>query len=502
MLLHDAYQEYLTEVPEGSVPVAMNEWCEQQTSPMFQYHYFLLKKKLLVLQFVRSVRTGDKDMYLASLTNITYFFCSLNHTHYSRWTPVHIRDMILLPQTHPEINQHFELGRFTVNKTGKRFSNIGLDHAQEQNIKEFKQHGGPLAFTHSPDQLLLYLTSGPEVTNHVTFFQNLISPAGCGSVCHHEQTNAYQNMFIKHTRSLYEKYKEIGNVFTDDSGVLYNLTTDEARPPSTLKSILSLESLGKRQYEEIVEQRLVNRTVPIHEPIPLNKNELMKPKKKAASKNQDAKDLKNLAATLSQLYVANEVRGGDTMEFFSHENVAAPPSLSKDGQLYQGSKSDLIDELIATTPLSVSADVPTCDAVVIDGPAVVHMLSPKNGSTVDEYCALYLGYVTKFFDHAERIDLIFDVYIQASLKAGVRKKRGVAPPMVVRGITKVKNWGRFLKNESNKQSLFQYIATYAQSVDISENKQLVVTCRDSVLTNPDSMALNESLSPCDHDRRS
>ena len=59
--------------------------------------------------------------------------------------------------------------------------------------------------THSPDQLLLYLTSGPEVTNHVNFFQNLISPGGCGSVCHHEQTNAYQNMFVKHTRSLYNK---------------------------------------------------------------------------------------------------------------------------------------------------------------------------------------------------------------------------------------------------------------------------------------------------------
>ena len=128
-------------------------------------------------------------------------------------------------------------------------------------------------------------------------------------------------------------------------------------------------------------------------------------------------------------------------------------------RLYQGSKSDLIDELIATTPLSVSADVPTCDAVVIDGPAVVHMLSPKNGSTVDEYCALYLGYVTKFFDHAERIDLIFDVYIQASLKAGVRKKRGVAPPMVVRGITNEYNWGRFLKNASNTHSMILKLNT-------------------------------------------
>ena len=42
----------------------------------------------------------------------------------------------------------------------------------------------------------------------------------------------------------------------------------------------------------------------------------MKQKSKAGSKNQDAKALKNLAVTLSQLYVANEVRGGETMEFF------------------------------------------------------------------------------------------------------------------------------------------------------------------------------------------
>ena len=80
----------------------------------------------------------------------------------------------------------------------------------------------------------------------------------------------------------------------------------------------------------------------------------MKPKKQAKSRNQEVKELKNLAATLSQLYVANEVRGGDTTEFFSHENVSNPTSISKDGHLYHGSKSDLIDELIATTPISTA----------------------------------------------------------------------------------------------------------------------------------------------------
>ena len=95
---------------------------------------------------------------------------------------------------------------------------------------------------------------------------------------------------------------------------------------------------------------------------------------------------------------------------FSLQNIAAPPSLSEDGNMYHGSKSDLIDELVATTPGCLSDELPLCDAVVVDGPAVVHMLSPKNGSTVEEYCELYLGCVRKFFNLHEKVilDTILD----------------------------------------------------------------------------------------------
>ena len=65
---------------------------------MFRFYFFLLKLKLLVLQFVRSVRTGNREIYLASITNITYNFFALNHFNYARWTPVHIRDMLILPE--------------------------------------------------------------------------------------------------------------------------------------------------------------------------------------------------------------------------------------------------------------------------------------------------------------------------------------------------------------------------------------------------------------------
>ena len=131
-----------------------------------------------------------------------------------------------------------------------------------------------------------------------------------------------------------------------------------------------------------------------------------------------------------------------------------PPSLSKDGHLYHGTKSDLIEELASLSPSILRSQQPNCEVFVLDGPTIIHMLKPKNGSTVDDYCKGFLSYVKTFFYHCTRVDVVFDIYLQASLKDGVRKTRGVAPSMDFRGETKVKNWTGFLKNGSNKQGFF------------------------------------------------
>ena len=62
MMLKDSYQEYLEHLPPASQPIDIDKWCEDQKSPMFRFYYFLFKLKLLVLQFVRSVRSGNIDI--------------------------------------------------------------------------------------------------------------------------------------------------------------------------------------------------------------------------------------------------------------------------------------------------------------------------------------------------------------------------------------------------------------------------------------------------------
>ena len=62
-MLRDSFQEYIDELPEGSQPIDIDKWCEDQKSPMLRFYLLLLNLKLLVLQFVRSVRTGNRYIY-------------------------------------------------------------------------------------------------------------------------------------------------------------------------------------------------------------------------------------------------------------------------------------------------------------------------------------------------------------------------------------------------------------------------------------------------------
>lgn len=78
--------------------------------------------------------------------------------------------------------------------------------------------------------------------------------------------------------------------------------------------------------------------------------------------------MKQNCSLFSQLYVSCQVRNGDLVEFFKHENQAYPPSLAQFGDLRHGSKSDLLVQLEKTTESSNEA--PSVDALVLDGAAL------------------------------------------------------------------------------------------------------------------------------------
>ena len=116
ILLIKAYLHYIEMLEPGNQSASFDDWCAQQKEnvPQFYFWHKTLELELLVLAYIRSLRTRNSPMYVESLTGLAPWFFSMAHTNCARWVPVHISNMVNLSKTHPEIAVEFDNGKFTV----------------------------------------------------------------------------------------------------------------------------------------------------------------------------------------------------------------------------------------------------------------------------------------------------------------------------------------------------------------------------------------------------
>eukprot|EP00745_Piridium_sociabile_P022185 TRINITY_DN34414_c0_g1_i9.p1 TRINITY_DN34414_c0_g1~~TRINITY_DN34414_c0_g1_i9.p1 ORF type:complete len:253 (-),score=52.80 TRINITY_DN34414_c0_g1_i9:375-1133(-) len=235
---------------------------------------------------------------------------------------------------------------------------------------------------------------------------------------------------------------------------------------------------GKQQYDSYRESVLVQGTTSIHDPIKRNSFRLFRCPTQKYRRSDKSRELKEDVSLFSHLYIAAQSRESDLGNFFKHENHPYPPSLSDRGALRTGTKSDLLpclvkakqtDVLVATEALSTtdsaecdddvessdlrdfdiektdnievgevppdvlmslsdaSAIQPDCadkleppsmfDVTVLDGMAVLHFLDPRGSTTFEDFAnSVFLPYVSQQLEHTRRLDIVWDSYLENSLK--------------------------------------------------------------------------------------
>ena len=143
------------------------DWKEKKESeiPHFKFWSMTRDMELLLLRYVRSLRTGFFDLYMKSLDEMLPWFFALDHGNYARWLPVHLHDMGTLYLTNPAIYN------FVVFKTVQKFSSIRIDHAHEQNNKIVKGDRGAVGLPENSAELARWMISGPEVSRIVQEFK-------------------------------------------------------------------------------------------------------------------------------------------------------------------------------------------------------------------------------------------------------------------------------------------------------------------------------------------
>ena len=153
----------------------------------------------------------------------------------------------------------------------------------------------------------------------------------------------------------------------------------------------------------------------------------------------------------SHLYIVTQHRDGDLSAFFQYENHPYPPSLSNRGKLRLGKKSELLNILLQESEAEKESPV-SFDVKILDGAVIVHLLSPANATTFDDYANnVFIPYVKRQLDTSRRVDVVWDVYVASSIKESTREKRGKGIRRKVAGKNKIpKNWPDFLRDSANK----------------------------------------------------
>ena len=277
-------------------------------------------------------------------------------------------------------------------------------------------------------------------------------------------------------RSLIEAFEDLGNPFLEESGELLDLDQSIIMPAEVVENVRNVTTIGDRKYKEFLQKRILTQEVAFTAPVQKCKLKLFK---SAISSPQSQKSavaaMKDQQAKVSQILLAAHSGRNITEGVLKHESSEMPPTLTRKGTMHHNTKSEILQCLGSNTAVETK---PLTSCAVLDGPVLVQMLRPGNATTIGHYCSNVLfPYVLHWFEHNQRVDVVWDVYSKTSLKSSTRELRGSGIRRRVTLATKVPgNWASFLRVDQNKQELFVEVAKHMQQMTLPEVRSNLYLC--------------------------
>ena len=211
-----------------------------------------------------------------------------------------------------------------------------------------------------------------------------------------------------------------------------------------------------------MKERSVDRTTSISKTISTNNLFIFNTDTNRGKKQRQVACLKNDMSLFSRKFIVCQNRDGDLDNFFQHENQDYPPYISIFNELRSSNKADLLKYLEKKADSPTLSEPPQSETVIIDGPAIVNALKSDGGMTFKGYAVnKFTPRISRLLSNVKRTDVVFDVYLEDSLKSTARLHCGQGSRKRIRDIYKVpSNWQSFLRHSENKTELFSFFAIY------------------------------------------
>ena len=262
-------------------------------------------------------------------------------------------------------------------------------------------------------------------------------------------------------------------------------------PAEVVNNIRRIEEIGPTRYQEILcdrfkptegpqEHDTADPTNPITAPLSCMKLKLWRDGLTAKSSltpplSQTAQT-KTIHQQTVDILTSHQAGRAVSAVTLSHESSTCPPAFTNKGLMHHGTKSYILGCILPSSDSQEISEPVGVTVSVLDGAVIVQMLRPNaNTTSFQDYIqTILVPYILGHLHKYDRVDLIFDVYIKDSLKAGLRRQRGTGRRLKVSLKTKLPgDWSSFLRVDQNKEELFILIVrTLMTNLDIPEVRGL------------------------------
>ena len=434
-----------------------------------------------LLNTIYAVRRGNWDLLLESIRDIIPFFFAYDHINYARYTTVMLADMLSLPDKFPDVYAEFKKGNFSAQISDGSFSRVETDKIIEMTLnKDTKTPGGTTGFSTNPGAVKRWELNA--------------SYRAALRTCFHKHLN-YQKQVYKHpdlTPSRIERDNRdvctIVEILTEafinpfSESPLVCISTGIVASETLSNDILNAKEEGTKSMEKFIIERLSNeRDKSFYDPLKklklktfrsMNKCEEFKCKDKTVTLHA-SKDIFLKIAIIAQK------RSVDLKLLFRYPLGPLPLSLAEpDGTLKKTVKSSLMHKF--EEDLDPVTSIVGNFAFIADGMACIRQLKVLK-STYAEFAVNLLNFIFSQSMSANRIDIVFDVYIKNSIK-DIERQRRTSGELVLQKIiptAEIKQWNSLLSHNENKNKLVIFIVDWwMKHPDLMKGRNVIVTCKE------------------------
>ena len=115
-----------------------------ETYPMAVFWNFYLEMVQALRDFVKSVKTGDRNLHMYASEKMFYWFHAYDNYNYSCHFSYYWASQQVLAKNHPSIFQHFRYGGFSIRRIAGKFNKVSPDQTIKQSINKDKKSRGNL----------------------------------------------------------------------------------------------------------------------------------------------------------------------------------------------------------------------------------------------------------------------------------------------------------------------------------------------------------------------